>query len=402
MKALTIQVAIFLLAFSPHIVMAFQNLPPAGSGITPTVVHLNQDCAATNPDLINCASTMPEMLDWVWTVRSPSAASPLLIDVGPGEFKKFSCTNGGYVTLRGSGRENTTIKGGGIGIFVFECTKLSFQDLTIKGGNYGIQWWYGGSSSYINVHVIGGAAGWADWSNIGGMSVHYWFSSKLESTNESNIGIGPAALFSYGAEHWLYGSEVTFAPVGDNPQSSRSASIVLSDAFNGQPNIRLFGSSVRAFFPPGSETSGNLVGVQVIVGQFHMHGGIINVDASNGQDDNVNAIAILDDPNSTAIAIHTPDTAFAVKAKGTGTAERIAGGTSVSSPYLWPAGSNPPAVSSSKSGEDQFVENDCSVAGDCNNGGNETHLMISNRAKCGDADPWFDTQVGACRAVNTP
>src|SRR5688572_15095798 len=44
---------------------------------------------------------------WIWTTWMPSAASPLLVDIGPGEFDEFACVNAGNVTLRGAGREQT-------------------------------------------------------------------------------------------------------------------------------------------------------------------------------------------------------------------------------------------------------------------------------------------------------
>jgi len=82
----------------------------------PDVVHLRKDCADTNPGLKNCASTMLEMLNWVWGARNPSASSPLIIDIGPGEFDSFVCrgtsdnNRKGWVTVRGSGQNNTLIK----------------------------------------------------------------------------------------------------------------------------------------------------------------------------------------------------------------------------------------------------------------------------------------------------
>ncbi len=342
------------------------------------------------------------MLDWVWNTRNPTSATPLIVDVGPGKYTDFNCQSNGYVTIRGSGRENTVISNSaptnntGAAVKVNSCNQLAFQDLTINSDDYGIQWWNGGSSTYTNVRVAGGRFGWWDYAPTGGKSTHYWFSSKVESPG--NFGEA-AALFNYGAEHWFYGGEITFIP---NMLGNRSGAVVLGNTGNNTPDMHIFGTAIRAVAPAGTALGSPLAAVLVQNGTFHMHGGIINVDASAASDANLNAYAIFNETVGPQRAVHTNETAFLVKAKGTGLARRIAGSSgNTGSPYLWPAGANPPPAISRKSGSDQFVENDCSVSGNCNGGGTETHLMIANPAKCGDIDPWFDTQVGECRVVNT-
>ncbi len=44
-----------------------------------------------------------------------------------------------------------------------------------------------------------------------------------------------------------------------------------------------------------------------------------------------------------------------------------------------------------------FVEKDCSSLGDCDSGGNETHLMIYNQNACPAINPWYNVVTGACR-----
>jgi len=285
-------------------------------------------------------------------------------------------------------------------VLVNNCSSLAFQDLTIKGDDFGIQWWNGGSSTYSNVHVTGGRFAWWDYRPFGGQSVHYWFSSKLESSGDFSEA---AALFNYGAEHWFYGGEITFTP---NMLGGRSGAVVLGSTGGNVPDVHLFGTAVRAIAPSGVTLGSPLVGVLVENGAFHMHGGIINVNASGAADNSLDAYAIYNKATGSQRAVHTNETAFLVKAKDAGSAKRIAGFPwnigNTGSPYLWSAGDNPPSAISAKSGSDQFVENDCSADGNCNGGGIETHLMIANPAKCGDVDPWFDTQVGQCRAVHTP
>ena len=401
MKILTKLITLFPLLVTSTTLWSYENLPDAGD--MPDAIHLRKDCAATNPDLKNCADNMVEMLGWVWGTRNPSSTSPLMIDIGPGEYADFNCRSGGYVTIRGSGRENTVINNsaptinGGAAVLVNSCTKLAFQDLTINGDDFGIQWWNGGSSTYTNVRVAGGRFGWWDYAPFGGKSLHYWFSSKVESSGDFNEA---AALFNYGAEHWFYGGEITFIA---NNLGGRSGAVVLGNTGNNTPDVHIFGTAVRAIAPPGVALGLPLIGVLVQKGAFHMHGGIINVNASAAADTSLDAFAISNMAIGSQRAVHTNETAFLVNAKGAGSAKRIAGRPgNVGSPYLWSAGANPPSAISVKSGSDQFVENDCSVGGNCNGGGVETHLMIANPAKCGDVDPWFDTQIGQCRNINTP
>lgn len=380
---------------------AYTNLPLTGN--MPDVVQLRKDCSSTNTTLLNCADNMSEMLNWVWNTRKPTSTTPLMIDAGPGEYSDFSCQYRGYVTVRGSGRENTAINNsaptnnGGAAVRVDNCTNLAFQDLLIKGDDFGIQWWNGGSSTYTNVRVIAGRFGWWDYSALGSKSLHYWFSSKLESSGEFSEA---AALFNYGAEHWFYGGEITFIP---KYLGGRSGAVVLGNTGSNTPNVRIFGTAIRAIAPAGVTLGSPLIAVLVQNGTLHMHSGIINVNATAAADTSLDAYAISNQVTGSQRAVHTNETAFIVNAKGIGSAKRIAGfPNSTGSPYLWPADTSPPSAISVKSGSDQFVENDCSVGGNCNGGGAETHLMIANQTKCGTADPWFDTQTGQCRAVNTP
>ena len=121
------------------------------------VVYLRDDCGSLN----NCYTSFTQLLDWVWTVRLPSKALPLLIDVGPGEFPLQASTlycDGeasprGNITLRGSGRDNTTLYSStpqtlGAVIKINKCDNLSFRDITIRGAigeaEWGreLEWWW--------------------------------------------------------------------------------------------------------------------------------------------------------------------------------------------------------------------------------------------------------------------
>ena len=164
-------------------------------------------------------------------------------------------------------------------------------------------------------------------------------------------------------------------------------------AVTAEGDVRLFGSSVRSH--PGAGFTQNVDFIGVSLGQsqpggvFHMHGGIVSVNAGPlGRD----AVGI-DATDATTFA-HTLGTAFITK-KGTGGAIRVRGSGNVQSPLLWQSGTDVPLGGiSSQTGKDLFVETDCDASG-CSGAGVQPHLMIYSAA-CG-ADPWFDTVRGACR-----
>ena len=123
---------------------------------------------------------------------------------------------------------------------------------------------------------------------------------------------------------------------------------------------------------------------------IHMHGGIVSVRSEGGGNDGVYGVKVV-----TNGMVHTPDTAFGLKASGTGLMERIIRESgSVSSPFQWPAGTTPPALVS-VTGSDTFIETDCGPAG-CQAGGSQPHLLIYS-SSCNTAGPWFDSVTGACR-----
>ena len=124
------------------------------------VVFLRTDCTVDGAELDNCVETMAELTDattgWIWNTRSPSpsAASPLLVDVGPGTFGQFFCpAGGGHVSVRGAGREQTVIFDPDEGILANGCEALAFSNLRIESNNLGVLWVGGGSSTWDHVDI---------------------------------------------------------------------------------------------------------------------------------------------------------------------------------------------------------------------------------------------------------
>jgi hypothetical protein len=363
---------------------------------------------------------MAEVVTWTWNTRQPTASDPLVIDVGPGEFGPFSCTNAGYVTIRGNGRDNTIIaqQGAQGAVTVENCTRLSFQNLAIKGDEFGyssaaIYWFEGGDSTWSDVDVFsgGGTASvsyswWDECTGSGEKSLHYWFGSRL-------IGQGGwyhTTMFTACSETWFYGGEVAAIGNPNSPNSNflqHTAVWVLS-----RGDFRAFGTAIRSTDGGANKTifnGGGRLGLQGVIvgnfdsytnlgpegGDFHMHGGIINTNGSNTSgDSDVFALHVDDVADA-----HVVDTAFSVKASGTGTGHRISG-SKAQSPYQWPPGSNPPQIGSVH-GADMFVETDCDGTGDCEGAGTETHVMVYN-ASCTVTGPWFDSTTGRCRGDIAP
>jgi hypothetical protein len=374
------------------------------------VVIVRQDCTG----LSDCFETMSGLQSWMWGTRLPSAANPLLVDIGPGEFDRFECPAAtpanGHVTFRGSGRDQTRIKGGDSvnkgAITASGCENLSFQDLTLIGTAFGVVWAGGGSSQWSNVEVRAVtnfnffAYGWYD---IGGCdpeneAVHYWFGSKIHATGAFLANLGYYAKCS---ENWFYGGEIEVDMSNYPGQTTASAAILSAVRLEANGDFRAFGSALRAHLGPFCGSVGSHVAVDVQdSGAFHMHGGIINATAVP-EGISCSSPVNLD---STAIAVqedgfaHTPGTAFIVKAGGNGVATRTAAqgsGAMVQSPFLWPSGVEPPDIATI-TGFDLFVETDCDQNGDCDGAGNETHLMIYNETAC-PVSKWFDSTLGSCR-----
>lgn len=374
-----------------------------------SVVHVRKDCT----DVANCFQTMADLTDWIWNIGfpaefrtfAPDADDPLLVSVGPGEFDPFVCENTdpdptkrGYITLRGSGREQTILADdAGDGVAVRNCQDLSFIDIGMRGGDHGVFWNGGGSSSWSNTDMVAtgavplsSAQGWYDacdgQSPVGG--IHYFHSSRVRAAGVGTNYVSP--FTSNCGENWFFGGEI-LADV------SGSAGNVWLVTVIQQGDVRLFGTAVRGRILPGGSVV-NYRGVFVDLGaKFHSHGSIINVSAE-GATVNTDVYGLVVGFFGAAFA-HTPGTTWVLKPGLAGSATRIqtiASGAVAHSPFLWQSGTTPPDISS-QTGSDLFVETDCDTGG-CVSVGTppEPHLLIYSNA-CTVAGPWFDVVTGGCR-----
>ncbi|MEM7411103.1 MAG: hypothetical protein AAF430_12780 [Myxococcota bacterium] len=401
-----------------------------------TVVYLRQDCG--NPAMENCFESMTALsefpiasapIGWIWTKSTPvSATNPLIIDVGPGTFEAFQCGSfaepegtRGWVTVRGSGREVSILREPGFtgpGVRGIGCVNLSFIDIGVHGGVEAARWIRGGSSSWSNVDILShedndlasptAANAWVESCGTSdGRAVHYFHGSRIR-----RVGLiqgGQLYAFSACAESWFFGGEISLEvpddDYGTGAIDANFATLYLNGLGSGSVggDVRVFGTAIRAtvkgYFdstssvPPirAVEFSGNATG-----GVFHSHGSIIsvnaNVDPQGGDPLDVAGIVSL----GTNQLAHTPGTAFVLNVHPTATAERLRGGATFESPFLWQAGASAPPVIS-KQGADLYVETDCDGTGDCSGGSaDEPHLMVYSE-NCSAGGPWFNTVTAACR-----
>lgn len=390
---------------------------------TADIVSLRKNCTAES----NCATTFDELLTWVWTIRAPTAESPLLINIGPGTFPieklsgapMFLCNGGGNVVFKGSGQDRTALTTGDNGgvimanlipfvstdatVRINNCDNLTFQDMTIEpGGIIGVGWTGGGNSVWSNVHVQAGYWAWIDLcSSTGLVGKHKWFGSSLESASGGAIN---SVYRSDCATNIFHGSElVTVRNPGDNALLSEFV-VVQANSMNA--NIQLYGSSVKGLYPStatgGGYRTSDIVGLEAKDGgMIHMHGGIVSV-RSERPGTTFNAIGAR---ASNGGMVHVVDTAYGMLASGTGIAKRLVNsGGMVDSPFQWPASATPPTAGGagnlqSVQGADSFVETDCNTAGTCTGvatSDQQPHLMVYS-ANCAVNGPWFDMATNMCR-----
>jgi hypothetical protein len=387
------------------------------------VVTLQKSCGTT----LNCSDNAAELIDWIWGIRHPSITSPLLVNIGPGTFtfaRQTSgsisplplCTNNGNVTFRGAGRQNTVINGYGgtatadefpaygVVLKITNCTNLTFENLTIRPESFdptgdfdsvhSISWVGGGNSVWNNVEVDSYYYGWIDKCSSSGVhSSHQWYASSITSSG----GYYNIPMWSGCASTKFYGGEL----VATKPNNGGTAASLVGVIADGQDvMVEIYGSLVRSINEDPLSTYPNHNPMPAFSGHggllarngatIHMHGGIVSVRSEGGGNDGVYGVKVVSNG-----MVHTPDTAFGLKASGTGLMERIIRESgSVSSPFQWPAGTTPPALVS-VTGSDTFIETDCGPAG-CQAGGNQPHLLIYS-SSCSSAGPWFDSVTGACR-----
>lgn len=383
---------------------SLHNMPMAYADPTPgaEVVRLRQTSCGTDTD---CFTDINALLDWTWNVRMHTATTPLLIDAGPGTFQitRGYCASGGNVTLRGSGRNNTTItatSNNGLGaINIDTCTNLSFQDLTINSGVNvfaTVFWNGGGNSSWNNVTLASASYAWYDARNQGGCAPalagkHDFFASTLVVNNS---GVGSAVYRTECGDTSFWGSTL----VQNFSQSTLPGTLLGIQASSAGGMVHLYGSNVKILSKASSVAQATtLIGLQTDGNGavIHIHGGEVSVRSEG------TATVSVVGANSvgTGSLVHGHQNNWGLLSSGGGTATRLAISSSGSAqaPFEWTPGTQPPGIIS-LDGQDRFVETDCPQTGGCQTVGTYPHTMIY-RSSCATSGPWFDTVTNQCRGI---
>ncbi|MBI5461281.1 MAG: hypothetical protein HY941_03750 [Gammaproteobacteria bacterium] len=392
-----------------------------------STVSLQTQCGSTS----DCAESMYDLLTWIWGTKHPSAVNPLLVNIGPGNFPVNDpstgsgmqfCNNNGYVTFRGAGRGTTTITGEGYSgikagftslgsvVLIKNCQQLSFEDLTISApldgdmNDNAIGWIGGGSSNWTNVEVVAAYYPWVDICASGSTVVgtHNWFSSSLVSNGSGILNTGYRSDCGISE---IYGSKIFSTKTARGGLWS-----ILGVEAGAHGHVEIYGSSVKVLVPANADPSivlpimadpvtgaygqGGLLALDG--GVIHMHGGVVSV---RHEIDGVNSSVFGARTVGAGSSIHTPDTAYGMKASGSGILARVmTDGGMVMAPFQWPQGDTPPVITSAN-GADSFVETDCNASGVCDGVPTDQqmpHMMIYN-ANCVANGPWFDETMNSCR-----
>lgn len=376
-------------------------------------VELRDDCGL----LDDCFETTSALTDWLWVdagsggrASEPTSLDPVSVNVGPGDFDFILCEDPGagtrgWVSFTGSGRDVSRFSGTEqtftaqgttlcrAGVNSIGCTELSFRDLTVQGPGTGAVFVAEGRSSWDGVDIVADDTGsgpfscaslfaWYD-DDVDGQ--HFFWNVRFEAKRVANTADFTDQVFSGHGESWVYGSDFLFdiaSGTGD----------ITTISVRSPSGIRVFGSTVRARVSGTGFFFGQLIGIEVHVGQYHMHGGIINMDASQGHIGDVTSLL-----GAANTLVHTPGTAFVLKTGlspaippgTTVTATRIsaAAGADVQSPYLWPPSDTPPNMLST-TGSDLFVKTDEGP------GQNEARLLVYDSG-C-SPDPWRRVSDDTC------
>lgn len=361
-----------------------------------SVVYLRTTCqegSYPQVNITNCFDTMSDLRGWLST-RKPSSANKLLVEIGPGTFKRLSlvCDNWGHTTFKGAGRGATVIKGG---IFT-GCTDLNFNHLTIISKFSAAVTWLSngvsGKSNWNDVELIGNSYGWYEENSgtfcsdgiKGSSGKHYWNNSKITAQGSSSTAYRLAYRDACGSENWFFGSEL-FAEATANQNVAEISGIVQ----DGQGDTHIYGSVIRAISSTiisansgifcGIETSRPLISAACINnGSIHIHGTGIDVLSMAVNNDIVALVA------NTGSHIHANNVAYNLDGGIEGSITRILnnGGT-VKAPYAWEASSSPPNIISIDGADSAIITNTSS-----------TPQFVIYSATC--ASKWFDVGINNC------
>lgn len=352
-------------------------VPPAVYAVidnNASVVKLRTTCQEGTTTLDNCFTDSGQLSNWIHGTRSPapSAAAPLLVEIGPGIFGQLFCGSSqasSHITYKGAGMGKTKI----LTMTILNCTELSFSDMTLTGANanyavfLGQAGTTGSNTSWINVEMLDA---WFEQSCGSTRGKHYWFNSRIIISKSSQ---SPGYKSSCD-ESWFFGSEITSIVTGNSLDSLHALQA------NGNGEIHVYGSVIRALNNGTGVASGtNYAAVFATNGaEIHIHG--TGIDVLSNSASPIVALHAASGGN-----IHANGAAYNLKSSGTVTriSKDTHANTHVHAPYLWEEHSTPPNIVSAN-GADMAVATD----------GVQPHLLIYS-SNC--TSKWFDTSTNVCR-----
>ncbi len=364
-----------------------------------TVVKVRASCTqetASGPvELDNCFQGTasrpgkPGVVPWIENTRKPNAASPLRVDIGPGNFYDITlnCDSEsgytGYIAFVGSGAKQTIITAGSSPVSSSNCTHLSFSNFKIITSYHWPQWIGGGESRWDNMELQMGGGGWDEPECGAERGKHYWYSSKLVfGTSQDDRGYVASC-----DESWFFGSEIKMGSLNNSTGTTRGHALLAE----GAGEIHVYGGNIGALYGPNPAVVSPMIEAKD-GGIIHIHGTGIDMEPYGDWDTTVFKA-------SNGGSIHANSSAYAIDFSSGASITRIAldGGT-VMAPYSWGPMTNPVDIIST-TGSDTLIETDCSFT-TCDDLGSIPHTLIYDTV-CGvnPGGEWRDTQTGKCRGL---
>lgn len=359
------------------------------------IVQLRTECTENGSELNNCFTDIATLNNWVFNVRypAPSATSPVLIQIGPGKFNgSFVCEDSGYVTLRGSGIQNTIIQGISYPVALTNCKNMVFEDMTLKAYGLGVQG--GGSTTYWhNVEIdADGFYAWLDSAGDAGCygpkGKHYWFNSRIIGRST----IHGAATYQSGCdESWFFGSEITkFVSNGASNQTVYAMkSFAARPGANRRAENHIYGGVVRVV-ATGTTSAATLVAIHSAGGSsVHVHG--TGIDVLGGGANSVIALSAI-----TGGEIHANESSYNLSTVS-GVIKRVSkdGTAHVHAPYQWETHPDVPFAGNSAVTFESVTGYDSAIVTTTPGGAaSHPHLVIYDSSCPGK---WFDSTLNQCR-----
>lgn len=343
------------------------------------VVSVRKDCNEGSTQIDNCFEGMSALYDWITITRQPKNDSPLLVNIGPGNFQEVtpgdfsgqSAVSFGDVTYRGAGRNRTII--GSMTIIFDGNARVAFEDLTIREtqtSGYAVAA-TSGDSIWTNVLQDG------DWNELvasGTRNKHYWYASKIQGTYHAKYD-----------ESWFYGSELSSVPIINGTTYNMTTLWV-----EGTGEVHVYGGNINANKATGSEIADNTGHGAVFAekgGKIHIHGTGIDVISTTASD----IYAIWADTNAT---VHANQTAYNLSTQSGGNTWRLfaGNGATISAPYHWGVQTGVPDVISIR-GADTTIE--------VHRTGTLTPFIYATQCAGTVGGPWLNQFTNACRDAST-